>query len=79
MGSIVSQVKNIKGCEVAVFIYPIEEEKYKVSFRSNAPYDVAKIATTFGGGGHIRAAGATLSGTLEQVIGQICKALNSES
>ena len=79
LGSIVSQVKNIKGCEVAVFIYPIEEEKYKVSFRSNAPYDVAKIATTFGGGGHIRAAGATLSGTLEQVIGQICKALNSES
>lgn len=79
LGSIVSQVKNIKGCEVAIFIYPIEEEKYKVSFRSNAPYDVAKIATIFGGGGHIRAAGATLNGTLEQVIEHVCKALNSES
>jgi len=79
LGSIVSQVKNIKGCEVAVFIYPIEEEKYKVSFRSNAPYDVAKLALTFGGGGHVRAAGATLSGTLEQVIGHVTRALNSES
>lgn len=53
--------------------------KYKVSFRSNAPYDVAKIATTFGGGGHARAAGATLNGTLEQVIGHVYSALNSES
>lgn len=79
LGSIVSQVKNIKGCEVAIFIYPIEDEKYKVSFRSNAPYDVAKLAATFGGGGHIRAAGATLSGTLDEVIGHVCKALNSES
>ncbi len=79
LGNIVSQVKSIKGCEVAVFIYPIEEGKYKVSFRSNAPYDVAQLATTFGGGGHVRAAGATLSGTLEQVIGHITRALNSES
>lgn len=79
LASIVNQVKNIKGCEVAVFIYPIEEGKYKVSFRSDAPYDVAKIAATFGGGGHVRAAGATLNGTLEQVIGYVCSALNSES
>ena len=76
--NIVSQVKNIKGCEVAIFIYPIEEGKYKVSFRSNAPYNVAQFATTFGGGGHVRAAGATLSGTLEQVIGHVKSTLNSE-
>ncbi len=76
--SIVSYIKNIKGCEVAVFVYPGSQSgTYKISFRSNAPYDVSKVAAVFGGGGHIRASGATATGTLEEVLNQIKKTLDA--
>jgi phosphoesterase RecJ-like protein len=70
--SIVSYIKNIIGCEVAVFIYPGKEVgAYKISLRSNAPYNVAEFAAHFNGGGHIRAAGATIEGTLEAVVEKV--------
>lgn len=71
LGEIISYLKNIRGCEVAGFIYPNGEDTYKLSLRCNAPYDVAAVASTFGGGGHIRAAGATIKGTLEAVSAQV--------
>ncbi|WP_069997494.1 DHH family phosphoesterase [Cellulosilyticum sp. I15G10I2] len=74
---IVSYIKNIKGCEVAVFIYPSNTPgAYKMSLRSNAPHDVAKLASSFGGGGHVRAAGATIWGTLSEVIHKVEQSLN---
>jgi len=76
--SIVSYIKNIKGCEIAVFIYPTKEQhSYKVSLRCNAPYNVAEIAAEFGGGGHIRAAGATIKGELNKVIQTVKKRLEA--
>ncbi len=39
----------------------------KVSFRSKGAYNVEKIAAIFGGGGHEKAAGATIKGTVEEV------------
>ncbi|MGL6174222.1 MAG: DHH family phosphoesterase [Cellulosilyticaceae bacterium] len=68
---IVNYIKDIEGVCVAAFVYPLEEDKYKLSLRSIAPYDVAAICQTFGGGGHIRAAGATLVGKLEDVLEQV--------
>lgn len=68
LSSIVSYIKNIEGCSIAVFIYEEGCNKYKVSLRSTQPYDVASVAKDFGGGGHKRAAGATIDGSLEQVI-----------
>lgn len=68
LSSIVSYIKNIEGCNIAIFIYEEACDKYKVSLRSNQPYDVASVAKDFSGGGHKRAAGATIDGSLEQVI-----------
>lgn len=68
LGSIVSTIKNIKGCDLAIFMYPLDAQRYKVSFRSNPPYDVAKLAASIGGGGHIRAAGATIEGNFEEAV-----------
>lgn len=68
---IVNYIKDIEGVCIAAFIYPLEEDKYKLSLRSIAPYDVAAICQTFGGGGHIRAAGATMVGKLEDVLEQV--------
>ncbi len=39
----------------------------KVSFRSKGSYNVEKIAALFGGGGHEKAAGATIKGSVQEV------------
>lgn len=54
---IVSQLRVIKGVEVACFLYQVGASDFKVSFRSNGRIDVAALAMDYGGGGHIRAAG----------------------
>ena len=75
LAAIISSVKNIKGCDLAVFMYPLDECHYKVSFRSNPPYDVATLAVGLGGGGHIRAAGATIEGNFEKATMRIHEVL----
>ena len=75
LGHIVSSIKNIKGCDLAIFMYPLDADHYKVSFRSNPPYDVAQLASKLGGGGHIRAAGATIEGHFEEVMTYVHEAL----
>ena len=57
--------------EVAVFMYETDTEVYKVSLRSRETVDVSRIAQHFGGGGHIRAAGATMQGTPHDVINNL--------
>ncbi len=57
LGGVVEQLRLTDGVEVAIFIYQVDEETYKVSMRSKSLIDVAKIATAYGGGGHARAAG----------------------
>ncbi|MCR5302609.1 MAG: bifunctional oligoribonuclease/PAP phosphatase NrnA [Lachnospiraceae bacterium] len=77
---IVSQLKNTKGVEVAIFMYEIGTMCYKVSMRSNGGVNVAAIAGVFGGGGHERAAGVEMNGTYHDVInalsGEIAKQLS---
>lgn len=50
----------IKGVEVSAYIR-MRDDEIKVSLRSNNSIDVAKIATKFGGGGHVKAAGFSLN------------------
>lgn len=60
--------RNIEGVEVSIFIRGIENGGYKVSMRANEYVNVSDICLMFGGGGHIRAAGCTISsGTVEQI------------
>jgi bifunctional oligoribonuclease and PAP phosphatase NrnA len=50
----------------------------RLSFRSKpgpAAVDVSKLAQQFGGGGHARAAGAKVDGTLDAVLNQLTSAL----
>lgn len=76
---IVSYIKTIKGTELVAFIYPkdAQADLYKLSMRSNPPYDVAHFCKQFGGGGHQRAAGATLEGTLSEVLERIETAMQA--
>ena len=44
-----------------------EENIYRISLRSGNYVNVSDVCLVFGGGGHQRAAGATIQGTLEEV------------
>jgi phosphoesterase RecJ-like protein len=71
MDGIVNQLRYTKGVDCAVFMYEVEPMRYKVSLRSNGVIDCSVIATYFGGGGHVRAAGFNLEGTFHDVINNL--------
>ena len=68
---IVSQLRLTAGVEVAIFIYEMETQLFKVSLRSNGKVDVSRIAVFFGGGGHVRAAGCDMQGSMYDVINNL--------
>ncbi len=73
---IVNQLRIIKGVKVAIFIYEVGPQQQKVSMRSSSDdMDVSKIATYFGGGGHVRAAGCNLNGNFYDVLNCIMERL----
>lgn len=57
-----------------------EREKgiFRVNFRSIGNYDVGRIATNFGGGGHKNASGCNIYGRTKDVIKLILKECNKE-
>ena len=79
---IVSQLRQTKGVEVAMFLHETAPQQFKVSLRSKGKVDVSRIAGYFGGGGHVRAAGVTMKGSSYDVInnitGQIVLQLDKE-
>ncbi len=72
---IVSQLRVTKGVEAAIFLYETSEQEYKVSMRSIGNVDVSKVAVTFGGGGHKRAAGVTMKGSAHDIINDLSEQL----
>ena len=71
LDGIVSQLRLTRGVEVAIFIYETETQTFKVSLRSNGKVDVSKVAVFFGGGGHTRAAGCDLQGSMYDVVNNL--------
>lgn len=65
---IVAQMRSTKGVDVAILLYENADGSYKASMRTNGAVDVAAICGRHGGGGHVRAAGATLHGEPEQLL-----------
>lgn len=68
---VVQQLRVTKGVEAAVFLYENAPNTFKLSMRSNALIDVASITMNFGGGGHVRAAGATMEGNIDSIVEQV--------
>jgi len=62
----------VEGVEVSIFIRQ-KENGCKISLRSNNYVNVADACSIFGGGGHARAAGATIQGTIEQAKEKVLK------
>ena len=67
MDGIIDNLRNIDGVEIALFMYETAKDEHKVSLRSiNA--NVSSIAAALGGGGHMRAAGATVYGKADELL-----------
>lgn len=76
IGDIVNSIRSIEGVTVAVSIKQAtnDENKYSISSRSNCEADVSRACAKIGGGGHIRAAGATLvAGSPEEALSTVTK------
>jgi len=68
---IVPQLRLTRGVVVAIFAYETPEGGIKVSLRSNDPFNVNEVAQLFGGGGHVRASGLMMNGSLDSCIAKL--------
>ena len=63
--------RSVEGVLAGISIKQKEANTYKVSVRTYPPLNASEICKTLGGGGHVNAAGCSLTGTLEEVKKQI--------
>ena len=77
LSSVIDTLREVTGTEVAIFLYPVNGE-YKISLRSNYVVDVNKVAGVFGGGGHVRAAGASSKDSPEETIAKLLKVIQEQ-
>lgn len=65
---------------ISAFFTETEDGEVRVSFRSVPGFDVASIAKSFGGGGHIQAAGCTLeNSSLHDAMARVVPLLKAEA
>ncbi|MBQ8904350.1 MAG: bifunctional oligoribonuclease/PAP phosphatase NrnA, partial [Oscillospiraceae bacterium] len=56
-----------EGVQIGIVIREKDKGKFKISMRSASDIDVSEICQKFDGGGHVKAAGCTLEGPLDDV------------
>lgn len=74
-----SMLLSIKGVEVVLFFKQISSQVTEVGFRAShqSHIDVGALAESFGGGGHKKAAGATIPHPIEQVRTMLLEAVGN--
>ena len=75
---VVEQLRLTKGIEVAILISETAEGTSKFSFRSKRYVDVNKVASVYGGGGHVRAAGCTIKGDYKEPLKTFLEAIEGQ-
>ena len=75
---IVEQLRLTDGVEVAMLCYQIARKKYKYSFRSKTVVDVNVIASHFGGGGHVRAAGFESTEDYDKILETVTQMIEEQ-
>ncbi|HVA56478.1 MAG: bifunctional oligoribonuclease/PAP phosphatase NrnA [Gemmatimonadaceae bacterium] len=67
LDGIVEHARSIAGTKLAIFFRDLGNKKVKASFRSTGAFDANAFARRYGGGGHVRAAGALIAGPMDTV------------
>jgi phosphoesterase RecJ-like protein len=63
----VNYARSIEGVEIGILFKELKPNEIKLSWRSTSAVDVSKLAAYFGGGGHARAAGCNINGSMSEV------------
>ncbi len=71
--SLYAHLLGTEGCEAVLYIREDQEDACTVGLRSKTSIDVSRIAASFGGGGHRRAAGFTYRGEREFITQELIK------
>jgi phosphoesterase RecJ-like protein len=71
---LVNEGGRLAGVEAVLLFTEEADGRVRVNFRSKQVLDVSELAGRFGGGGHVRAAGARPSGTWDEVLPRVIAA-----
>ena len=65
---IIDTLNSIAGLELAILFKEVQSDLTKISVRSRGGVDAAAMCALFGGGGHIRAAGAEIDKPMDETV-----------
>jgi phosphoesterase RecJ-like protein len=70
-------VKGVDNVKVVVYVREMEQNKYRLSLRSNF-INVNKIAVKYNGGGHVKASGCEIDGSLVEIKEKIIQDIREQ-
>jgi phosphoesterase RecJ-like protein len=71
---IIDTLNSIAGLELAILFKEVSSDLTKISVRSRGAIDAAALCATFGGGGHVRAAGAEIEKSMDEAVQTVLSA-----
>lgn len=75
---LIEHARSIEGTRVAVLFRETAPGETKISLRSTGPVNVNRVARQFGGGGHVKASGASVKLALDDAVKQVLDAVRKE-
>jgi bifunctional oligoribonuclease and PAP phosphatase NrnA len=74
---VVGALRVVEQCEIAALFKETPDGSYRLSMRSRGRHNVMEIARSLGGGGHFRAAGATVAGPRDAAVANVLAAIRA--
>jgi len=71
---IAEHARSVAGTRMAIFFRDLGHNRVKISFRTTRGVDANEFAHQFGGGGHVKASGALVEGSLDEVVKRVIAA-----
>lgn len=68
-------MRSIDSCQVAVLLQERPDGTIKINFRAKSDFNLLTVANQFGGGGHEKAAGATVEGDLQETRKDVIRSI----
>jgi bifunctional oligoribonuclease and PAP phosphatase NrnA len=75
---VVGALRVVEQCEIAALFKEAPSGEFRLSLRSRGRHNVMHVARALGGGGHFRAAGATVAGPIDAAIARVLGAVRAE-
>lgn len=70
-----SMTLQVEGVMIGILVKQRDEDRFKISVRTTEEIDACQFCAQFGGGGHVRAAGCEITGSLSEVKDKLLSAV----